>query len=131
MKRYRGNQKVHSGVYFNLQEISFKSIDREGRLPGTDQEEYLRVPTLALLIAGPILGGVYVIFLPLIGLAMLAWLAVGKIVELAGYAAEAAVRVLRPAWEPGWAFLSRGKPAKRAKKKSRDRWAENVKRKLQ
>lgn len=126
----RGSQKVHSGVYINLQEISFKSLERRGRLPGTEQEEYLRVSMLALLVAGPILGGVYVIFVPLIGLAMLAWLAGGKIVELVGYAAEATVRVMRPACEPGWAFLSRGEPAKRAKK-SRDRWAEKVKGKLQ
>jgi hypothetical protein len=131
MKRYQGNQKVDPGVYFNLQQIAFKSLEHKGHLPGSEEDEYLRVPTLALLIAGPIVGGVYVIFLPLIGLAMLAWLAIGKVVELATYAAEALVRILRPAWQPGWAFLSRGKPAGRAKKKSKDRWAENVKKKLE
>jgi hypothetical protein len=131
MKRYRGNQTVHSDIYLNPQEISFKSLERRGCFPGPEREGYLRVPTPALLFAGPIAGGVYAILLPHIDLGMLAWLAVGKIVELAGNAAEATARMLRPAREPGRASQSRGRPDKHAKKKDRDRWAERVRRKLQ
>ena len=53
MKRYRGKQKVQPGVYFNLQQVAFKSLAHEGPLSGTEKDEYTRVPTLALLIAGP------------------------------------------------------------------------------
>ncbi len=129
MKRYRGKQKVQPGVYFNLHQAAFKSLEHEGPLPGTQKDEYLRVPTLALLVAGPIVGGAYVIFLPISGFSMLFRHVAGKMSELAAEAAELSVRVLKPVWEPGRASLSRGKGARRSKKK-RDRWAEKVKKEL-
>jgi hypothetical protein len=132
MQRYQGNQKVRPGVYFNLQQIAFKSLDHEGPLPGTEEDEYVRVPTLALLIAGPIVGGIYVIFLPVIGFSMVLWHLAGKLVEVATEVAEASVRVLQPAWQPGLAFLSRGKRAKRGKRgRKKDKWAEAATKELE
>ena len=90
MKRYRGKQKVQPGVYFNLQQVAFKSLAHEGPLSGTEKDEYIRVPTLALLLAGPIVGGAYVIFLPVSGFSMLLWHVAGKMTEVA---AEALRRV--------------------------------------
>jgi hypothetical protein len=105
-------------------------MDGEARLPGNSQDRYFRVPTLALIVAGPVLGGVFVIFLPFIGFGMLAWVAGGKLVELGGRVTAASVSVLTPAWRPAMAFLSRGKVAKRVTKRE-DTWAENVKKELE
>ena len=52
---------------------------------------------------------------------MLAWTATGTLVEWITEAALAAARVLKPAWEPARAFLSRGKAAKKAKKSGKGR----------
>jgi len=129
MKRYRGNQQVEPGVYVNLRRFSFESLRRAGRLPGTERDKYRRVSSLALMVAGPVLGGLYVVFLPFVGIAMLTWMAGGKAVQLMAHAASASGRVLRPAWRPGPAFLSRaGRPDGTGKRA--DKWADEVKKQL-
>jgi hypothetical protein len=130
MRRYRGHQSVEPGFYFNPRRLSFASVEGEGSLPGTEQEEYLRVPALAMLVMGPLLGLAYVIFLPLAGFVMLAWIAGSWVVALAGRAAAACVSVLKPAWRPTMAFFSRGKAAKRESSRP-DAWAEEVKKELE
>jgi hypothetical protein len=129
MRRYRGTESVEPGIYFNARQLSFKSMEGDEPLPGTETDEYRRVPVIVLLFAGPLLGGLYVLFLPFIGFAMLAWTAAGKLVELSADVALAAARVLKPAWEPARAFLSRGRAAKKTRKRS-DRWASDVREKL-
>ena len=51
-------------------------------LPGAEEVNYIRVPTIALMVLGPMLGGVYMMFLPFIGFAMLFWVAGKKVVEV-------------------------------------------------
>lgn len=129
MRTYRGSDKVEPGLYFNARELSFKSVDEEGPLPGSLVEVYRRVPILVLLIVGPLLGLVYAVFLPFIGFAAVAWLLGVKAVQLARGAAREAVRVLRPGWEPSLAFLSRSKPGT-PEPEATDEWAEDVRKKL-
>jgi hypothetical protein len=132
MKTYTGTQEVDPGLYFNVKRFSLKSVDDRGPLPGTTADEYRRVPMLAVLACAPLIGLVYVIFLPFIGFAMVTWLLGHKALELAGDAATEAVRVLRPAWEPSLAFLSRSKPAKPevAPDEKPDAWTEEVENRL-
>ena len=54
MKRFKGNETVAPGLYFNLRQLSFKSMEHEGRLPGTETDVYHGVPWFVLLFAGPI-----------------------------------------------------------------------------
>ena len=129
MRHYRRTEKVEPGLYFNLRQLSFKSIEEDERLPGKPEDVYRRVPMLALLVVGPFLGLIYVIFLPFIGFAMVAWLLAVKATHLASGVAHGAVRALRPGWEPSMAFLSRTKPAKAAQEGA-DKWAEEVGKKL-
>ena len=76
-----------------------------------------------------ICGLIYVIFLPFIGFAMVAWLLAVKATHLAADVAHGAARALRPGWEPSMAFLSRTKPANAAQEGA-DKWAEEVGKKL-
>jgi hypothetical protein len=130
MRRYRGHQSAEPGYYFNPRRLSFASVEAEGALPGTEKEEYLRVPALAMLVISPLLGLAYVIFLPVVGLVMLVWIAGRGVVALAARAAAACVSVLKPAWRPTMAFFSRGKAAKRESTRP-DAWAEEVKKELE
>jgi hypothetical protein len=41
--------------------------------------------TLARLAAAPLLGGLFVVFLPLIGFVLLGWVGINKLVVLAGH----------------------------------------------
>ena len=45
MKRYTGSEMVEPGLYFNPRQLSFKSVDEEGPLPGSTDEVYRRVPS--------------------------------------------------------------------------------------
>jgi hypothetical protein len=132
MTRYHGNQIVDPGIYLNLRELSFKSLDDTGRLPGGEEAVYRQVPALVLLVAAPLIGLVYAIFLPLIGFMMLGTFLAGKLFAVTKQAAEASVPLLRPAWQPARAFLSRAKPAKKAPEKAaaededEDEWAEEA-----
>ena len=129
MRHYKGTEKVEPGLYFNLRQLSFKSIEDEGPLPGKREDIYRRVPMLALLVVGPFLGLTYVVFLPFIGFAMVAWLLAVKATHLAAGVASGAIRALRPGWEPSMAFLHRTKPAKTTREGA-DKWAEDVEKKL-
>ena len=134
MKTYRGQQLVDPGIYLNLRELAFKSLDDEARLPGIEDAVWRRVPALAMLVAAPVISIVYFIFLPLVGFLMLAGVVGLKLFELGRRLAAGALPVLRPAWQPALAFLSRGKPAREApveealEAKREDRWAEEARR---
>jgi hypothetical protein len=125
MKRYRGGDEVGPGFYIHTGRLSSESMKERGFLPGTERDVYRRVPTVGLVFVGPLLGALYVVFLPLIGFVMLAGAVAGKAFELGAHAVRASVRVLRPSWSPARALLARGKPEEDARKR-RDEWAEEV-----
>lgn len=107
MTRYPGRERVEPGIYFSFEHLSFVSMDETGQLPGGPETAYRRVPAVALLVVGPLVGLAYVIFLPLISFVMLGAAVASAVAGLARDAARATVRVLQPAWQPARAFLSR------------------------
>src|SRR3989304_363761 len=114
MTRHHGTEQVEPGLYVSLKQLAFQHLAKRGPLPGSETDVYYRVPMIAMFLAAPLLGLVYVMFLPLIGFVMVGYLLGGKGVQLAGNAARQATRVLRPGWDPSLAFLIRSKPAKPA-----------------
>ena len=132
MTTYTANQVVDPGLYFTLKPLGLKSIDRQGPLPDGDAVTYRRVPMLLMLAMSPLLGLAFVIFLPFIGFAMAFRLLGEKVVEAGARVAAESVRVLRPAWAPALAYLSRTKPAapKPPVDQAPDTWAEDVKQQL-
>ena len=137
MTRYYAHQKVEPGIYFNPKELSFKSMDEPGRLPGADETvTYWRVPALALLVAAPLIGLVYVIFLPLVGFLMLGAVALTKVWALTRELVAWGAVLTRPAWQPARAFFSRGRAAKERRRNEEadeeDRkWVEEVRDELE
>ena len=72
MTRYKGGDTVKAGFYWNRGKWGAEIVPVEGgTLPGTDATAYNRIPWPALLIAAPVMGGAFALFLPFIGLAML------------------------------------------------------------
>ena len=71
MKRYNGGTEVRGGYYFKLGEWELTAVQGDkGILPGEPRQEFLRVPVLVLLVAAPMLGGLFAMFLPFLGFAM-------------------------------------------------------------
>lgn len=130
MRRYSGGEWVKAGLYFNARQLAFRSQDAAGRLPGGAGEVYRRVPTVALLVAGPVLGLAYVVFLPFLGVAMVTWLVGVKAAQVLGGVVQGAVHVLRPGWQPALAYFSRSKPAT-TEAAPADPWVEETRKKVE
>lgn len=71
MARYHGSSWVKVGFYWNLSRWELVTIPKGGGvLPGGDNLRYIRVPFPLVLLLGPLMGALYVVFLPFIGFAM-------------------------------------------------------------
>ena len=68
-----GGNEVKAGFYWNKKEWAIVTISGKGGvLPGSSETAYVKVPVVMMLGLAPLMGGLYVMFLPLIGFAMLA-----------------------------------------------------------
>lgn len=107
MKTRNGGQEAKAGFWWNTSSWEFTLVKAAGdALPGDATARYLRVPTLALVFLGPIMGALFVMFLPFLGFAMLFGAIatkLGKSVAATGRAMAGAVqnRSTRPATSNG------------------------------
>jgi hypothetical protein len=98
-----GGDSVGIGNYWNFSTGERVHMENEGVLPGGKTERYYKVHPAAILIAAPVLGLAYAIFLPFIGLAMLASVLFKK---LFGGLAASAYRSAAFSWQPSEAYLA-------------------------
>ena len=112
MLKYNGGSRVGKGTYWNLTNGERIDIRDEGILPGEAKKAYYRMPAAAIIVAGPVLGLMYALFLPFIGIAMLVKLvgqkAGGGVMEMVHGSASFG-------WRPSESYLA-GKKTKEAKK---------------
>ncbi len=67
MTGYHGGQIVKGGFYLKRATWELESVARGGgNLPGNEETRYSRVPLPAVMAAGPLMGLVYVISLPIV-----------------------------------------------------------------
>ena len=110
MARHIGGSPAESGYYWNPRNWSITPIPRPGGfLPGGPRDRFLKVPTLAVLLLMPILGGLFVVFLPVIGFVLVAWALSRKVAALLHGGAADLASTVTPGWRPGEAHLT-GKP---------------------
>jgi hypothetical protein len=117
MKKHGGGEKVPGGFYWkqNNWEIEVVKGD-EGKLPGDAGTTYVRIPTLAMLVGAPVMGGLFVVFLPFLGFVMLANHFGKKAVSGLKQAADEVGAAVGPRWQPGEAYLAGKKKTKKGKK---------------
>jgi hypothetical protein len=71
MRTCKAGEMVKGGFYFNTKAWDIHLVRPAGAtLPGGEDDRYIRVPALALLVIGPLMGFAFVIFLPLAGFAL-------------------------------------------------------------
>jgi hypothetical protein len=114
-----GGDSVGMGNYWNFSTGDRVHLENDGILPGDKTQRYFRVHPAAILFAAPVLGLAYAVFLPFIGLAMLASVLSKK---LFGGLAASAYRGAAFSWQPSESYLagkrrSAGKGEKREEKK--------------
>ena len=114
-----GGHTVKAGTYWNLANGSRVQMEQEGVLPGDASSRYIKAPAAVMLMAAPVIGLVFAVFLPFIGIAMTLILAGKKLAEGVASAAAGSVSF---GWRPIEAYLAGRKRKKeaRAKKDNKD-----------
>jgi len=98
---------VKGGFYFNRDKLDLITVSgKEGPLPGADGQRYLRVPVLAVLLLAPVLGGLFVMFMPFIGFALVLQHLGRLMVSGVKHAGRKLLLVVTPTWRPGEAYFA-------------------------
>jgi hypothetical protein len=99
MKRYHGDHRVEAGFYWTPARWEIITVPREGGvLPGGEEMAYVRLPVTLVMLVGAMLGGGFVIFLPLIGFVIFFGFAGKKLWHLLGRALKP--MLTNPAGDP-------------------------------
>jgi len=69
--RHIGGDRVGKGNYWNFSTGDRVTMEAEGTLPGNDETLYYKANPFVVIAAAPILGLIYAVFLPFIGIAIL------------------------------------------------------------
>jgi hypothetical protein len=112
MLTYKGGNKVGKGTYWDLASGRRIDVVSEGVLAGT--ATYVRMSSAVMLLSGPLIGLLYAILMPFIGIATVVTLAVRKVL---GGLYDLAAKSISFGWQPRSAHLTGKKKKKEEEKK--------------
>ncbi len=97
MAKHTGGMQVTGGYYWNPKNWEVEVVPQEGgRLKGSPDTSYVKVPFPLLFVIVPVLGGLFIIFLPLIGFGLFAYAIVTKVTGGARRAATELASTMQP-----------------------------------
>ena len=114
MLTYKGGNKVGKGTYWDLANGRRIDVVSEGVLAGNGTATYVRMSSAVMLLSGPVIGLLYAILMPFIGIATVATLAVRKVM---GGLYDLAAKSISFGWQPKNAYLAGKKKKKEEEKK--------------
>ena len=80
MARYTGGEQVSGGYYWSPRNWEIEVVPSEGaRLRGAPGSKYVKLPFPLLFVVVPLLGALFLIFLPLIGFALFGYAIAKKV----------------------------------------------------
>lgn len=83
MFRHKGGEVVKGGFYWNQAHWRLDNVEGpSGVLQGDERSRYARVPTLLLFVLAPLMGALFVIFLPFAGFALLIGMIAARVMGL-------------------------------------------------
>ena len=114
-----GGHTVQAGTYWNLTNGNRVQMEQDGVLPGNGTTRYIKAPVAVMLMAAPVIGLVFAVFLPFIGIVMTLNLVGKKLIESAASVATGSVSF---GWRPIEAYLAgrKMKKAERTKRAEKD-----------
>jgi hypothetical protein len=114
--KYLAGNSVPSGYYWNPKKWSVTPVAKDGDvLPGEAGEKFVKVSLPLAIAAAPVLGGLFVVFLPFIGFGLTAYALANKLAGGAKKSAAELASTVTPGWRPGEAHLT-GKPGETSEK---------------
>lgn len=111
MSKHKGGETVPAGTYWNVKSGNLVEMSRAGVLPKDGEAIYYRIPFAAAFLLVIALGGLYVVFFPLLIIGASAYVAVVRVLGGVGWQIRRAVSF---GWRPTEAYLAGKK--RRAKK---------------
>jgi hypothetical protein len=119
---HTGGTKVNYGFYWSAKAWDMAMVPAEGGLlPGGSDRRYTRIPTFLFLLMAPVMGALYVVFLPFAGFALVAGHALRAAKTLALDTFMHLAVAVSPSWAPGEAYLANRKRAKAERAAARQR----------
>jgi hypothetical protein len=111
MAKYTGGMQVGGGYYWNPGKWEVEVVPSEGgRLKAAQGTSYVKLPFPLLFVVVPLLGALFLIFLPLIGFALFGYAIVKKVTGMTKRGAtELAATVAPGGFATGSAYFT-GKP---------------------
>ena len=106
----QGGQEVGPGNYWNLLTGERAQFEATGVLPMVEAGKYYRIPTGLMLLAAPLMGFAYALFLPFIGIAMM-FAAIGQ--KIFGGLGDSLWHAASFGWQPSEAYLAGKKTEKK------------------
>jgi hypothetical protein len=103
MLTYKGGTTVEKGTYWDLSNGQRIDVTTEAVLNGSASSTYLRISAGVMLLAGPIIGLLYVVLLPFIGIVTVTAVAARKVVS---GALNLIGKSLSFGWRPRTAYLT-------------------------
>jgi hypothetical protein len=121
---HTGGTKVNYGFYWSAKAWDMAMVPAEGGLlPGGSDRHYTRIPTFLFLLMAPVMGALYVVFLPFAGFALVLGHALRALKTGVMDAVMHIAVAVSPTWAPGEAYLAARKRAKAEKAEARKRAA--------
>ncbi len=118
MATVKGGSRVRSGYYWNPRHWTLIPVAHDGEiLAGGPEEKFLRVPLPLALALVPLMGALFVFFLPALGFILLAQAMGLKLAGLFKRSAQELAATVTPGWQPGEAHLT----GKRAEKQGAEK----------
>ena len=72
MATFKGAETVRGGYYLNVRDGKLEVVEgASGVLPGDDVTRYARIPVVAMLVLAPLMGLLFVLLVPFLGVAVL------------------------------------------------------------
>jgi hypothetical protein len=110
MANYQSGAAVLSGYYLNPTRWHVEPIAQDGgRLPA-GKGTWMKVPTAAALVMVPLLGAAFLMFLPLIGFALVLHALASPVMNLFRASATDLAATMTPGWQPGEAHFTGKSP---------------------
>ena len=102
----KGGSTVSSGYYLNLSRWAIQPVAKDGERLPEGEGEWMKVPTAAAILLTPVLGATFLMFLPLIGFALLLQALVTPLIGIFRHGATEVAATMSPGWQPGEAHFT-------------------------
>ena len=108
---WKGRELAEKGTYWDTSSGDRITIEEKGILPGDTSKKYIKASSTTMLLLGPVLGLMFAIFLPFIGIAMTLSFLGKKIVNAGKRSVQdivsAGAKNMFFAWRPLQAYLAK------------------------